>query len=129
MCGKGNSGLKKIVRVLIVENEPIIAMLLKDVVESLGHRVCDIVATEAGAVAIALASRPDLMIVDAGLRDGSGVTAMQIILKQRAMPHIFVTGDKRSVQQMAPDATILEKPFFIPDLVRAIEEAMANSAR
>lgn len=121
--------MKKIVRVLIVENEPIIAMLLKDVVESLGHLVCDIVATEAEAVAIALASRPDLMIVDAGLRDGSGVTAMQTILKQRAMPHIFVTGDKRRVQQMVPDATILEKPFFIPDLVRAIEEAMANSAR
>jgi two-component system, response regulator PdtaR len=120
--------LKTTLRVLIVEDEPIIAMLVRDVVTSLGHLVCDIVATEADAVATALTSRPDLMIVDAGLRSGSGVSAMQTILKQRPMPHIFVTGDKRNVLRLAPDATILEKPFFIPDLERAIDEAMAGSA-
>lgn len=120
--------LKAILRVLIVEDEPIIAMLVREVVTSLGYLVCDIVATETDAVATALTSRPDLMIVDAGLRSGSGVSAMQTILKQRHMPHIFVTGDKRSVLRLAPDATILEKPFFIPDLERAIDEAMAGSA-
>lgn len=118
--------MKTIVRVLIVEDDAIIALLLSDVVESLGHEVCDIAATQADAVATARTSRPDLMIVDAGLRVGSGVGAMQAILKEQAMPHIFVTGDKRAVVQLAPDATILEKPFFIPDLVRAIEAAMAG---
>jgi two-component system, response regulator PdtaR len=120
--------LKRVLHVLIVEDEPIIALLLGDVVKSMGHLVCNIVATEAAAVEIALSCRPDLMIVDAGLRDGSGIVAMQTILKQQAMPHIFVTGDKRGVQQLAPDATILEKPFFVPDLERAIENAMANRA-
>jgi len=120
--------LNTIVRVLIVEDEPLIAMLLSDVIEALGHQVCDIAATETDAVAFALEHLPDLMIVDAGLRDGSGVAAMQTILTQRAMPHIFVTGDKRSVQLLAPDATILEKPFFIPDLERAIAAAMAGRA-
>jgi CheY-like chemotaxis protein len=118
--------LKTIVRVLIVEDDAIIALLLSDVVESLGHEVCDIAATQADAVATARTARPDLMIVDAGLRVGSGVGAMQAILKEQAMPHIFVTGDKRAVVQLAPDSTILEKPFFIPDLVRAIEGAMAG---
>lgn len=115
-------------RVLIVEDDAIIALLLSDVVESLGHEVCDIATTQAGAVAIARTGQIDLMIVDDGLRDGSGVGAMQTILAEQAMPHIFVTGDKRSVAHLVPDATILEKPFFIPDLVRAIEESMAGVA-
>lgn len=118
--------MKRVLHVLIVEDEPIIALLVGDVVKSMGHLVCDIVATEADAVEMALTCQPDLMIVDAGLRDGSGVGAIQTILKLQAMPHIFVTGDKRSVQQLAPESTILEKPFFVPDLEQAIENAMAS---
>ncbi|WP_430385444.1 response regulator [Blastomonas fulva] len=120
--------MKAIVRVMIVEDDAIIALLLSDVVESLGYQVCDIVMTQAEAVASARASRPDLMIVDVGLRSGSGVGAMQAILKERVTPHIFVTGDRRNVLQLAPDAVILEKPFFIPDLIRAIEVATAAAA-
>ncbi len=126
MCWNRSVALKRVLHVLIVEDEPIIALLVGDVVKSMGHLVCDIVATEADAVEMALTCQPDLMIVDAGLRDGSGVGAIQTILKLQAMPHIFVTGDKRSVQQLAPESTILEKPFFVPDLEQAIENAMAS---
>ncbi len=54
-------------RVLVVEDEAIIAMLFADLLVAMGHEVCAIEATEAGAVAAAVRCRPDLMIVDAHL--------------------------------------------------------------
>lgn len=114
--------------VLIVEDEALIALLLADILESLGYDLCDSVATEADAVAAALSKFPDLMIVDAGLSNGSGVDAVRTILQTRAIPFLFVTGKKWHVESLATDAVVLEKPFFIPELVQAIETVMANAA-
>lgn len=117
--------MKSVARVLIVEDEAMIAMLLSDVVEQLGYSVCDVASTEAQAVAMALACQPDLIIVDAGLHEGSGIDAMATILQQRFVPHIYVTGDKRTVQNLAGTATILEKPFFAWELATAISAVLA----
>lgn len=117
--------MKPVVRVLIVEDEVMIAMLLSEIVEQLGYSVCDVASTEAEAVAMASACRPDLIIVDAGLDEGSGVSAMTTILQQRFVPHLYVTGDKRMVQSQAPLATILEKPFFAWELAKAITAVLA----
>ena len=54
----------KALRVLIVEDEAMIAMMLAEVLRELGHEVCATEATEAGAVAAAARHKPDLMIVD-----------------------------------------------------------------
>jgi two-component system, response regulator PdtaR len=120
--------LAKILRVLIVEDEAVIGLLLEETVESLGHDVCAIANTEALAVTEAKRCQPDLMIVDAGLRVGNGVSAMDTIGKTQNIPHIFVTGNSRNVRALRPDAIILEKPFFTPDLVDAIERALAVGA-
>ncbi len=120
--------MTKKLRVLIVEDEALIALLLADILASLGFELYDIVATEAKAVAAALSLLPDLMIVDAGLANGSGVDAMRTILQTRAIPHLFVTGNKRQVESLATDAVVLEKPFFIPELVQAIETVLAVAA-
>src|SRR5690348_17858924 len=61
-------------RVLVVEDEMLIGMLLADTLEAMGYDVCAVEATEIGAVAAAARWNPDLMIVDARLRNGSGVT-------------------------------------------------------
>ncbi|WAC23635.1 response regulator [Blastomonas sp. SL216] len=113
------------VRVLIVEDEVLIAMLLTELVEQLGCSVCDVAATEAGAVAMARAYEPGLIIVDAGLHEGSGVSAMNTILEQGFVPHIYVTGDKHLVRTLAGQAIVLEKPFFARDLSNGIERALA----
>jgi len=68
--------------------------------------------------------RPDFMIADAGLRVGSGISAMQTIEQQRTTPHIFVTVDLRRFQTSHPDAIILEKLYFEPQLVAAIAQAL-----
>lgn len=114
-------------RVLLVEDERLIALLLSETLIAMGHSVCAIASTEADAVAQAQMHRPDLMIVDAGLSNGDGVAAVETILKARRVPHLFVTGDGRKVKALRPDAVILEKPFFENDLVAAIERALAVS--
>jgi len=58
------------------------------------------------------------------LREGSGISAMQTIEQKRTIPHIFVTGDLRRFQTPHPDAIILEKLYFEPQLVAAIAQAL-----
>ena len=111
-------------RVLLVEDEPVIAMLLAEVLDGMGYEVCAIEATEADAVAAAVRCRPDLMIVDARLGAGSGVSAVEEILRAGPIPHVFVSGDSSSVQALRPDAVVMQKPFREADLARAIQRAL-----
>lgn len=114
----------KILRVLLVEDEVLIAMLFAEVLEDMGHDVCAIEATEIDAVAAAARCQPDLMIVDARLRQGSGVSAVAEILRSKFIPHVFVTGESSRVQALRPDAVVLQKPFFASDLARAMQRAV-----
>jgi CheY-like chemotaxis protein len=113
-------------RIMIVEDEAINAMLLAEVLEDLGHAVCAIEPTEAGAVLAAARCRPDLMIVDAMLGEGSGIAAVATILRSGPVPHLFTSGDVARVAAQRPDAVMLQKPFRIADLTAAIERALAT---
>ncbi|THD52531.1 response regulator [Phenylobacterium sp.] len=111
-------------RILIVEDEPIIADLLGDLLGALGHQVCGTAATEAEAVAVALRCEPDLMVVDSSLGEGSGVAAVDEILRHRRIRHIFATANPSGVRDQRPDAIVLQKPYFEADLVAAMDRAM-----
>ena len=115
-------------RVLVVEDDAMIAMLLAETLAELGHTVCAVASTEFEAVAAAHRDRPDLMIVDAGLSEGDGVSAVETILLAGFMPHIFVTGNPLRVQALRPNAIVLQKPFFEPELVQAIERALVETS-
>jgi CheY-like chemotaxis protein len=65
----------KALRVLLIEDNALIAVLLAEQLAEMGHDVCATAATEADAVTAASRYKPDLMIVDAGLGGGSGVSA------------------------------------------------------
>jgi DNA-binding NtrC family response regulator len=110
-------------RILIAEDDAIIAMSLSDLLEVLGHTICAVTDTEAATVAAALLHNPDLMIVDEGLRNGSGIIAVQDIEMTLPMPHIFATGDIYRVLKAEPNAIVLQKPYQITALLRAIERA------
>ena len=69
--------------------------------------------------------RPDLMIVDAGLGRGSGVAAVEEILRAGPVAHVFVSGDSGSVRMRQPDAVVVRKPFGEAELARAIDLALA----
>ena len=119
--------MKKL-RVMIVEDDEVIAGLLGELIEALGHRVCAIESSESGAVAAASRSRPDLMIVDANLQNGSGIGAVDKITSSGKISHIYVTGDAQTVKILKPDATVLQKPYFELDLVLAIQAALTKVA-
>jgi CheY-like chemotaxis protein len=114
----------KALRVLIVEDESLIGMLLADTLGAMGYDVCAIEATETGAVAAAARCHPDLMIVDARLRDGSGISAVEEILRTGWVPHVFVSGETLTIQAQRPNAIVIQKPFGDSDLDRAIQRAL-----
>lgn len=118
----------KALRVLIVEDNALIGMLYADLLGEMGHTVCAIEATETEAIAAATMYKPDLMIVDAGLGQGTGMSAVKTILGAGFIPHLFVSGDVTSVRAVMPGAIILRKPFLEPDLGRAIQQALAAAS-
>ncbi len=113
-------------RVLIAEDEAVIAMLLADVLTGMGHEVCAIEATETAAVSAALEQKPGLMIVDVHLRPGSGLAMVEEVLRIGYVPHVFVSGTR--IRGGPADAITLQKPFREADLAQAIRRALAVSA-
>ena len=111
-------------RVLIIENEAIIALLFAEVLEEMGHVVCGTEATEAGAITAASISKPDLIITDVRLREGNGIAAMNAILHTGFVPHVYVSGDMIDQNLISPAAGLLQKPFYEQQLVKAIERAL-----
>jgi CheY-like chemotaxis protein len=115
----------KALRVLIIEDNALNAMLLAELLAEMGHGVCAIVATEADAIATALRHRPDLVIADVRLRSGSGIAAVEEILRGGPVPHIFMCGDPMDVKLRLPDAIVIRKPYSQALLAKTVENALA----
>ncbi len=113
--------------ILVVEDEAIIGMLLSEVLAGMGHTVCAVAATEKKAVEAAALHLPDLLIVDAGLAAGDGLSAVDTILATRFVPHVFTTGNALKVRQLRPGAVVLEKPFHEANLADAIALALSQT--
>jgi DNA-binding response OmpR family regulator len=60
------------------------------------------------------------MIVDAWLGNGSGVSAVEEILRTNFVPHLFTSGNISEVKALRADAVVLAKPFREAELTRAI---------
>ncbi len=101
-----------------------ISMLLTEMLTEMGHTVCASVATHDDAVLQAAKLKPDLMIVDAGLRGGSGIDAMTKILAISFVPHLFMSGNIAKVRLQRPTAIMLEKPFNELALTQALQRAL-----
>lgn len=113
--------------VLIIEDEPLIAMDLESIVEGLGHRVTRVVRTHKQAVAAAQAHRPGLVLADIQLADGSsGLEATNEILEMFEVPIVFVTAyPERLLTGERPEPTFLiTKPFRTETLKAVISQAL-----
>ncbi len=112
-------------RILIVEDDELIGVMLAEMLDDLGYAVCAVETTEADAVNAASHHRPDLMIVDARLgAAGCGVSAVEEILRNGFVPHVFMSGNILRVKALRPRAVTLQKPFRKAELTRAIEHAL-----
>jgi CheY-like chemotaxis protein len=111
--------------VLIVEDDAVIGILLAEMLGDLGYNVCAVAATEDDAVADAARHCPSLMIVDENLREGSGRSAVDRILRTRAVPCVFTSG---TFERRARAGSIsLRKPFTEADLVQAILRVVGDA--
>lgn len=110
-------------RIMIVEDDALLAALIGELLTQMGHEVCATEATEAGATAAAARLRPDLILVDVRLGDGDGRAAMATITRGRPVAHIYVTGRPLAEEDLAPGATVLRKPFSEALLAQAIARA------
>src|SRR6185437_6214143 len=113
-------------RILVVEDNAIIAMLLEATLTDMGHAVCALEATETGAVAAAALHRPGLLIVDAELSEGSGISAVDRILRDRFIPHVFVSGGDLKPAMLDSRAVRLSKPYDERALRAAIQSALTT---
>jgi CheY-like chemotaxis protein/DNA-directed RNA polymerase specialized sigma24 family protein len=108
-------------RILIIEDEAVIAMDLSDLVTGAGHEVCAVETTASGAVTAAKRERPDLVLADIQLADGSsGIDAVKEILSSFEVPVIFITAfPDRLLTGERPEPTFLITKPYSPDMVRA----------
>lgn len=112
-------------RILVVDDDVLIGLLLGMMLADLGHEVCATETTEAGAVAAAARCRPDLVIADAMLGDGSGERALEQIIRAGPVARVLMSG--AAVRPNLAGAAMLRKPFKEADLVRAIDRATADA--
>jgi CheY-like chemotaxis protein len=108
-------------RVLIVEDEMIIALMIEQMVKNLGHSVVGKVMSGEDAVEAALNHKPDVILMDIRLDgDMDGIQAMSEIRKEVDIPVIFITGNsddlyKRRIEESEYQG-YLTKPITVYDL-------------
>jgi DNA-directed RNA polymerase specialized sigma24 family protein len=113
--------------VLIIEDEPIIALDIETMVEELGHRVTGVARTHREAIALAAKKRPGLVLADIQLADGSsGLEAVNEILGAMEVPVIFITAyPERLLTGDRPEpAFLITKPFQPEAVKAAISQAL-----
>lgn len=114
-------------RVLVIEDEPVIAFDLASIVASMGHGVVGIADTKDRAVQMAQARAPGIVLADIQLRDGSsGVDAVREILEAMDVPVIFVTAfpERLLTGERREPTYLITKPFDPDELQVTISQAL-----
>ncbi len=121
-------------RIMIVEDEWIIANDIKNCLVDLGYMVTSIVATGQEAVSTAAADQPDLILMDIMLRgEMNGIDAAREIRKKQRLPIIYLTAyDNQYLVEQAKQTEnygYLLKPFKDRELHIAIDLALHKAAK
>lgn len=114
-------------RVMIIEDEPLIAMDLEQIVRDMGHDLTGVAVTRDEAVALAMEERPGLVLADIQLADdSSGIDAVKDILAEYDVPVIFITAfPERLLTGERPEPTFLiTKPFQRATVKTTISQAL-----
>jgi len=108
--------------IMIIEDEPLIAMDIEDMVETLGHRVTGVARTHSEAIELYKRTKPKMVLADIQLADGSsGIDAVNDILKDETLPVIFITAfPERLLTGEKPEPAFLVTKPFNPDMVKAL---------
>ncbi len=112
--------------VLIIEDENMIAMHVQEYMRDLGFDSFSIASGQDQAVKSALQRRPDLIIADFRLEQGTGAEAVKQICEEGSIPTIYVAALASVVTAVDPRAVVLEKPFVSRELSKAVHDALAR---
>jgi DNA-directed RNA polymerase specialized sigma24 family protein len=113
--------------VIIIEDEPVIALDLRQIVEGLGHTVTGVARTHKQAAELVKQKRPGLVLADIQLADGSsGIDAVNQILTSFEVPVVFITAfPERLLTGERPEpAFLITKPFSLEMVKAVISQAL-----
>jgi DNA-binding response OmpR family regulator len=109
-------------KVLIAEDDLMIADLLESALVRGGYEVCGIARSVSAAVEIALREKPDLAVIDVHLAEGGIGTEIGLLLdRQATLGILYATGNAGDVQLTAANGhAYISKPYRPSDIVRAL---------
>ena len=115
-------------RAMLVEDEAIAALAVSHLLESLGYIVVGTADTGRGAIELASASRPDVVIMDIRLKGAmSGIESAKVIRESLGVPVVFTTAytteEIRKEHEIDESFQFVTKPIRKANLVRAISVA------
>lgn len=122
----------KEMNILIVEDEMIVAMMIKLKLLNMGYRFAGHATSGEDAIKMVKEVKPDLVIIDIYLKgEIDGIEAASEIFRSYAIPIIFLTGDPsnetRVKASIANPVGYLQKPFMEEELEYVIESAFSKS--
>lgn len=113
-------------RVLVVEDEPMIAMMFDDMIQDFGSEVVGPVSGLTEALRLAATADIDAAVLDIKV-GGAVVYPVADVLEQRGVPFLFATGYRReALPERFADCTALPKPFTYAMLADALDTVLAG---
>ena len=120
------SGMSASHSILIVEDEPLISMMLEDFLESLGHTVAATCDSVRDAMTAAEKGGFDLAILDVNLK-GENVWPVATRLKEQGVPFVIASGGHVDLPPREFESVpLIEKPYTVDRVTPAIEAALAR---
>lgn len=121
-------------KILIVEDENIIALDIRSILEDLGYRVSAIVSSGEESIQKASIMKPDLVLMDIKLKGSiDGVSAGEEIYKQFQIPIVYLTAysDQATINRInngknGNPTTVINKPFDEVELQTVIDNTLSN---
>lgn len=119
-------------KVLIVEDDMIISMVLERMINKMGFEVVEKATTGEKAITLAQEHEPDIILMDIQLKDDiDGITAMQKIRKSSEVPVIYITGNSDQYYKERAQKTnyidYLVKPIQMDDLKESINKVFNSN--
>lgn len=109
-------------RIMIIEDEPLIALDIESIISEIGHTSVGIATTKDEATALAKATSPDIILSDIQLADGSsGIDAVRDIIRAHSVPVVFITAypELLLTGERREPVYLITKPFQ-PSILKAM---------
>jgi CheY-like chemotaxis protein len=114
-------------RVLVVEDEALISMLIEDMLADMGCKCVDVAASVDGALQALTKAAPDFAMLDINLNGKSSFPIADILLS-REIPFVFLSGyGARGLDEAYSGAKVLQKPFQLGDIETALADVFGSA--